>query len=344
MTSADVLVVGAGLAGLSCARALAAQGVAVRVLEKSRGVGGRCATRRVEGQPVDHGLVFYHGDDSEFLSALRAVESEAPLAWPQRVVGRGAPCQPRAFHESEQRLAYAGGVSVFPKDLAKGIPLDLETQVSRIDLDGDALVLSTESEVRHRARCVVLALPAPLALSLLRTIEPAASKDLGPVAELLSGVSMVRCLTLIAGYPTGTPVPEWDVCYPEESDAVQLVSHESTKRPASAQPVLVLQSRPRWSAGHWNDEPADWTGALLAAAQPVCGGWVTRPTWTSVKRWRYARLTGGDALTSPLLIRLANGSSIGVAGEALAGEGGAQAAWLSGRLLTRRLLGGREKT
>jgi predicted NAD/FAD-dependent oxidoreductase len=56
---AEVLVIGAGLAGLSCACALREQSVDVRVLEKSRGVGGRCATRRIEGQPVDHGLAFY---------------------------------------------------------------------------------------------------------------------------------------------------------------------------------------------------------------------------------------------------------------------------------------------
>ncbi len=332
-------VVGAGLAGLSCARALTQQGVEVRVLEKSRGVGGRCATRRIEGQPVDHGLVFYHGDDPEFLSALRSVESEAPMVWPRRVVGDGAPCQPRAFREEQQRLAFAGGVSVFPKELARGIPIDLETPVSRIDLDGDLLALATESGQRHRARCVVLALPAPQALRLLRTVEPTASPDLLPAAELLAEVSMVRCLTLIAGYPAGTTVPEWDVCYPTESNVVQMVSQDSTKRPAPPQPIFVFQSRPRWSAMNWNDDSADWTGALLAAAQPVCGDWVTRPSWTSVKRWRYARLTGGDALTAPLLIRLANGSSIGVAGEAMAGDGGAQTAWLSGRLLARRLLG-----
>ncbi|MFN9939342.1 MAG: FAD-dependent oxidoreductase, partial [bacterium] len=42
----DVVVVGAGVAGLACAGALRESGASVVVLEKSRGVGGRCATRR----------------------------------------------------------------------------------------------------------------------------------------------------------------------------------------------------------------------------------------------------------------------------------------------------------
>jgi phytoene dehydrogenase-like protein len=49
------VIVGAGIAGLACARELASCGREAVVLERSRGVGGRCATRRVNGQPVDHG-------------------------------------------------------------------------------------------------------------------------------------------------------------------------------------------------------------------------------------------------------------------------------------------------
>ena len=52
---ADVVVVGAGVAGLQCARRLRDAGLQVVVLDKARGVGGRVATRRVDGQPVDHG-------------------------------------------------------------------------------------------------------------------------------------------------------------------------------------------------------------------------------------------------------------------------------------------------
>jgi phytoene dehydrogenase-like protein len=55
---ADVAVIGAGLAGLSCARSLESAGLAVRVLEKSDRVGGRIGTDVIDGYRVDRGFMW----------------------------------------------------------------------------------------------------------------------------------------------------------------------------------------------------------------------------------------------------------------------------------------------
>ncbi|NBV51116.1 FAD-dependent oxidoreductase [bacterium] len=52
----DILVIGAGISGLASARALQDQGFSVAILEKSRGLGGRMATRRDENGLWDHGV------------------------------------------------------------------------------------------------------------------------------------------------------------------------------------------------------------------------------------------------------------------------------------------------
>ncbi len=56
MDSTDVVVIGAGLAGLQCARRLVAAGRDVRVLEASDQVGGRIRTDEVDGFLVDRGF------------------------------------------------------------------------------------------------------------------------------------------------------------------------------------------------------------------------------------------------------------------------------------------------
>ena len=52
----DVIVVGAGIAGLTCARKLAAQGLTPLVLEREAAVGGRVRTDEVDGFLLDHGF------------------------------------------------------------------------------------------------------------------------------------------------------------------------------------------------------------------------------------------------------------------------------------------------
>ena len=51
----DVIVVGAGLAGLTTATALADAGLDVRVLEARDRVGGRTFTKVIDGAPIDLG-------------------------------------------------------------------------------------------------------------------------------------------------------------------------------------------------------------------------------------------------------------------------------------------------
>ena len=56
MSDPDVIVVGAGVAGLACARRLVAAGLTVAVLEASDGVGGRVRTDKVDGFLLDRGF------------------------------------------------------------------------------------------------------------------------------------------------------------------------------------------------------------------------------------------------------------------------------------------------
>ena len=83
-----VAVIGAGISGLILARTLADAGVAVTVFEKSRGVGGRMATRRTQdGLRFDHGAQYFTVRDprsQRFLNAWQADGIVQP--WKGRIV------------------------------------------------------------------------------------------------------------------------------------------------------------------------------------------------------------------------------------------------------------------
>ena len=70
----QTIIIGSGISGIACARALAVAGLPVRVLDKGRGIGGRMATRRVAlptGEVTfDHGAQYMRPRDPAFAQAL----------------------------------------------------------------------------------------------------------------------------------------------------------------------------------------------------------------------------------------------------------------------------------
>jgi predicted NAD/FAD-dependent oxidoreductase len=330
-----VIIVGAGVSGLACAQALREAGRQVLLLERARGVGGRCATRRLGDQTIDFGPSFLHGRDPGFLAALRAVPATRLPGWPAVVEGLGQPCQPEAFIPGEERLAFAEGVVAFPKSLTRGLDVLLEQDITRLEQAGHELLLETAAGEEHQAPIVVLALAAEQSRRLLLTMGTPAPSVRG-AAALLGLSHSQACLTLMALYPEEVPRPRWQVCFPQESKVLQLVSHDSSKRPPGARVALVLQARPAWSRAHLED-PA-WAAALLEEAGEVVGPWAAKPSTQAAHRWTWARDDRSAELAAPMLLELPGGARLGLCGDRFAPGGGVEAAWCSGRALAARII------
>lgn len=110
-----VAIIGAGLAGLTAARALTAAGLSVTVFEKSRGIGGRLATRRArDGLDFDHGAPWVTRGVPAFDAFLRAAEAAGDAA---------------AF---EGRIVGVPGMSALPRSLAAGLDIRFETAIEAV--------------------------------------------------------------------------------------------------------------------------------------------------------------------------------------------------------------------
>ena len=210
-------LVGAGVAGLSCAPVLTEAGLAVKVVESARGVGGHSATRRMDGPPVDFGVAFLHGRHPDFL-ALAPEQAATQL----------------------EALAYLPQVA--------------------------------------SSRAV---------LGLVRS---------------------QACLVVRALYPVATPVPEWQVLYPETSTILQMISHDSTKRRTPRRPALVFQAHPACSRAHLEDPGCP--GLMLAEAEQLLGPWVAQSELREPHRWRLARSDRSAELAQPMLLELLGGARV----------------------------------
>jgi predicted NAD/FAD-dependent oxidoreductase len=335
----DVLVVGAGVAGLSLARHLRGAGIGSIVLERAAGVGGRCATRRVDGRPVDHGVPFLHGRDEGFLAALDAVTDATPIpGWPHRRIGGGIPCQPEAFEGVDRLLAFREGLTRFPKHLARDLDVRLRHEVAALRLvEGLPLVeVATAEGAAFRAGTVVLTMPAPSASRWLAPLEERAP-ELAATRVLRDQIRTLPCLAVIATYAAGVARTDFDVCYPSSATMVHAVVNDSSKRGGETPPTLVVQGRPRFSREYLERPRDEWARELLWEAGEFLGAWVEHPAAREEHVWRHARIDPTSELSAPLLVRLGNGSMIALCGDGFSPHGGVEGAFRSGRALAARI-------
>jgi len=250
------------------------------------------------------------------------------------VEGSGLPCQPDAFSVGERRLAFAEGVNALPRHLAAGLEVQLEAEVTGLSAEAGGLRLQLAGGAERRASTVVLAQAPEQAVALLATVA-GPPQALAGLAALLQLSRTQACLSLLVLYGPEAPRPAWQICYPEGT-ALQVVAHDSSKRPAGARLGLVLQARAGWSRQHLEDPT--WAEALLVEAGRHLGPWAARPTHRHAHRWSHARNDGSAQLAAPALVALPSGGRLGLCGDRFGRGGGVEAAWCSGRRLARRIL------
>lgn len=173
----DVIVVGAGLGGLACARDLARSGRRVLVLDKSRGVSGRAATRRREGVRIDHGAQYFTAR-SERLQRL--VDSWQREGW-LRIWTYGFPLWERgqvtARPEGHPRFAPLNGMSALGHHLARDLEVLSEVTVSSLArLEGGWKVYAQDGSA-FQAASLVLNLPAPQLSALVTDLSLGAAGE-----------------------------------------------------------------------------------------------------------------------------------------------------------------------
>lgn len=340
----DVLVIGAGVAGLSAAGELVRRGQKVLILDRANGVGGRCASRTLHGQRVDYGVPFLHGGSPHFLGVVEGCSTGPAAAhllpgWPHRVLETRLACQPQAFNGAQRRLGVAEGVSAFPKRLAAGLDVRTGVPITLLHaVPGGVQAVAADGR-RFEARNVVLALAAP---QTVRLLEPFAARVNGGRERVrrLEALDHVPCLTVVAGYPADGPAPPFDAWYPMETTILHSVLHDSAKRPDGPWHVLVLQARSQYSLEHLEAPVEAWADDLVWEVGDVLGAWAGRPEWRWTHRWRWARIpVTGACAEVPGWLEVEGGGRLGLCGEAFAEAGGVEGAFLSGVALGRGLDG-----
>jgi predicted NAD/FAD-dependent oxidoreductase len=278
-----IAVVGAGIAGLACARRLVASGHEVSVYDKSRGVGGRAATRRIKlgagDLCFDHGAQYFTARDPDFRCLVaRLLAAGAIENYPNTVTS--ITDTERTVLPDEPRFVGAAGMNGMAKALADGLDIATSCQVSqcRRHADGWTLVQSTGAETGLFDE-VVIAVPAEQAADLLLPVAPL-------LAQQAKAAHTSPCWAAMLAF---SPPIKVGFEAARVSNASPIAWVAPMKGNGEDHSCWVLHARSDWSEDNIN-QSAEWVAEELARAFLGLAGVNLKPLQASAHRWRYAQV------------------------------------------------------
>ncbi|HOS02415.1 MAG TPA: FAD-dependent oxidoreductase [Candidatus Hydrogenedentes bacterium] len=275
----DCLVIGAGVTGLLAARILKDRGKRTLVLEKSTGVGGRMATRRIDEAVFDHGAQFFTVQDCSFEAWARLWREQGVITtWSMGFASTDGRLQPDAI----PRFRGAPGMTSVPKWLASGLDICLGDAAVGVSRDEGVWRVDTEDGAVHRAGALILTAPVPQSLALF-----AASPGLLPQSarETLSAIEYDPCFAVLAilDGPSGLPAPG-GLRAPTESIAWMADNHLKGVSPHAS--ALTIHAGPHFTREYLESDREFVAKVLLGEALP----WLRSPVRQAhVHCWRYSQ-------------------------------------------------------
>jgi len=295
-------VIGAGMAGVACARTLVQAGHRVTLFEKSRGAGGRMATRETEFGSFDHGTQYFTVRNPMFARALETVPGLC-RPWSANAVrvldplGRvvAAPLPTRESH-----WVATPGMNALVKRWAEPLLAQgaVEWQTRVVKIERDALnerrwQLHTEGaddsrHVHSDFDGVLLAMPSVQAHELLRQSQQAPA-----LAERIAEVRVAPCWTLMVAFPQAMQPglsalgPQWNAAR-STHHRIAWLARESSKPQRGPIERWTVQASAAWSQEHLNDDAERVQAKLLKAFAEVTGI-RAEPSYATVHRWHYAQ-------------------------------------------------------
>lgn len=268
-------VIGAGLAGLACARGLRRAGFYVEVFEEDRIIGGRMATTRLGTESFDHGAQYISSRSGGFRSYLDELTAGGYAArWTPRTTKDGQP-------GGQLTPWYVGtpGMASVVRPLAESVRINTGRRVHTIARnDRGWHVWFTDETSAGPFNAIAIAVPAPEARLLLGPVDY--------LAESLSRVRMSPVWALMVRLEERI-LPDQDV-FSDMSEVVRWISRNNSKpgRAASGE-NLVIHTSQAWSRETLDADPEAVAEDLWGEVSHILGLPPVRPARMTAHLWRH---------------------------------------------------------
>ncbi|KGP92575.1 NAD/FAD-dependent oxidoreductase [Pontibacillus chungwhensis BH030062] len=272
MRDAQVTIIGAGLSGIMAARTLMERGVEdVQLTDKGRSVGGRLATRRIEGGKADHGAQFFTVRSNEL---QQYVDDWLEKGWVKHWFGDTYP-----------RYTSIDGMNTLAKRLAEGLDPVLETRITSIKESIGGFKLTSEAGETCTTGALIITSPLPQTIALLEESTVSVNSNaFNQVKQINVDPSFVG-LFEITSNTSLPPSGHKDENLPLGVE--RIVDH--FKKGISKKRIISMYMDGEWSKEHFEQDESEIIHQMKEKIKDHVS--ISSIRSAQVKRWRYAQST-----------------------------------------------------
>lgn len=308
----SIAIIGAGSSGLAAAHTLLDSGQAVTIFEKSRGVGGRAATRTYEGFTYDYGANYIKPGSPASVELITQrfytsdlIDIKKPV-WTfdsSEHIQEGDSAQ-----NAEPKWSYRHGLTTLSQRMAEGLDIHLTTRIARIQQQTNAWTLYSDSgQTVGTFDQLLITIPATQAISLVQASQ--FRQNLGTaINSQLEEARYNVLISVLFGYkPRPRIRPYYALVNTDRAHVISWLSWEHEKNPERAPAdagLLMAQMAPLYSQEHWQATDEEIYRDVAPRIASLINETLPDPYFTDIQRWRYALPTqkaNADALNAMTL-------------------------------------------
>ena len=307
----DTIIIGAGISGLIAASHLRNCGQDVLVVDKSRGVGGRMATRRIGEATFDHGAQFFTVRSETFASFIaQAKESGDVREWCDGFLfGDNGEVELRK--DGHPRYCGTKGMTTLAKNLAKNLDVRLKERIQKAVYEDDLWYVSGVEN--YRAKALILTAPIPQSLAIVENVEFTGRQE-------LEKIEYTPCFAVMVKTSMPSEIPQPGGIKNASADIEWL--GDNMQKGISSQPGITIHATAEFTEKNWDCDFDEVAKVLLQQAKKWLGGDVVT---YQVHRWRYC----GPKQVYAQRCFIVKEMAMGMCGDAFAGPK-VEGAFLSG--------------
>lgn len=277
----DILIIGAGMAGLMAANHLQEEEWRVALLDKGRSVGGRLATRRIGPGRADHGAQFFTARALKFQKWVEQWLAEDLIY--QWSTGWSDGSLTVDISVGHPRYVARGGMNALAKHLAQGLATMVNTQVTKVTPIEPGWRVEDERGQIYTSQALLMTPPVPQSLALL-----AAGQTQLDMADrrALKKIAYAPCLAGLFWVEGTVDLPEPGTIQ-RLDEPITWIADNQRKGISPEATIITVHAGPTYSQRHWDTAEADVMAYFEANLRPFLDT-QTKILEAQFKRWRYA--------------------------------------------------------